>query len=269
MNISPSEHITGSIQEARRASTYYFCLVARNRNRLFDRKAWKTDETNPTPSCIKKYDLTNSTVFFEFGGGERRRKYSLELEKRKDEATFRNDANGNVYEIFVQQPYKKLHVEGSIVLDIGSASGDTAIYFHARGAKKILMFDISKEKNALAKKALKVNRIGNAEVMGSGLGDGLTIDTIMAGIPSSERIVMKSDTEGYEYKMFAEASIDALQRLDEIVIEYHYGYKDIEKKLREAGFKVEHTKPRISNKMRFGILYAKRAQRTSAQNINT
>jgi recombination DNA repair RAD52 pathway protein len=41
-----------------------------------------------------------------------------------------------------------------------------------------------------------------------------------------------------------DASNEALQAFDQIILEYHYGYKNLEKRLKEAGFKVEHTKPK-------------------------
>ena len=57
---------------------------------------------------------------------------------------------------------------------------------------------------------------------------------------------MKIDCEGCEYPLLLNASNDALQAFDQIILEYHYGYKNLEKRLKEAGFKVNHTRPKYS-----------------------
>ena len=54
---------------------------------------------------------------------------------------------------------------------------------------------------------------------------------------------MKIDCEGCEYDIIANTRKETLQRFGEIFIEYHYGYINIERKLKDCGFRVWHTTP--------------------------
>ena len=50
------------------------------------------------------------------------------------------------------------------------------------------------------------------------------------------------DCEGCEYPIILNANNDVLKRFNQIMIECHYGYKNIERKLKYAGFKVSYSK---------------------------
>ena len=54
---------------------------------------------------------------------------------------------------------------------------------------------------------------------------------------------LKIDCEGCEYDIILNAPVDILKRFSRIQIEYHYGYKDLSKKLKQCGFEVDVTKP--------------------------
>ena len=54
--------------------------------------------------------------------------------------------------------------------------------------------------------------------------------------------VLKMDCEGCEYPIILNANNDVLKRFNQIMIECHYGYKNIERKLKYAGFKVSYSK---------------------------
>jgi len=60
--------------------------------------------------------------------------------------------------------------------------------------------------------------------------------------------VLKVDCEGCEYGAILCSDNETLRRFDEIVIEYHHGYKNLVEKLRSAGFRVRYSKPRWSYK---------------------
>ncbi len=76
--------------------------------------------------------------------------------------------------------------------------------------------------------------------------------------------VLKMDCEGCEYATILDTSNETLNKFDQIIIEYHYGYLDIEKKLKEAGFKIRHTAPtntynqEAKTMMTSGILFAEK-----------
>ena len=79
---------------------------------------------------------------------------------------------------------------------------------------------------------------------------------------------LKVDCEGCEYDTLLNTNIETLRKFKSILIEYHYGYADLEKKLKGSGFTVRHTKPEImrnvnvtEKEMHGGTIYAKLAKR--------
>nr|WP_016732729.1 FkbM family methyltransferase [Sulfolobus islandicus] len=69
--------------------------------------------------------------------------------------------------------------------------------------------------------------------------------------------VLKVDCEGCEYDLFKIATNESLDRFNQIIIEYHYGYKELVKRLKEVNFKLKHTIPRHARRgMILGYIYA-------------
>ena len=58
-----------------------------------------------------------------------------------------------------------------------------------------------------------------------------------------ENAVMKIDCEGSEYDFILNTDIKSLRKFQQIIIEYHYGYRNLVKKLKSARFKVKITRP--------------------------
>ena len=62
--------------------------------------------------------------------------------------------------------------------------------------------------------------------------------------------------------MILNASDEALKAFDQIIIEYHYGYRNLVKRLEQAGFKVKHSLPKYGRNteaedMYVGLILAK------------
>jgi len=79
-----------------------------------------------------------------------------------------------------------------------------------------------------------------------------------------EEAVLKMDCEGCEYNLLNEDR-DTIRRFKRIQIEYHYGYEELYKYLKDNGFDVKYTKPReiynayASNpNMKMGYIYTTR-----------
>lgn len=74
--------------------------------------------------------------------------------------------------------------------------------------------------------------------------------------------ILKMDCEGCEYEVILSSPIDSLKRFSHILIEYHYGYRDLRKKLLSCGFRVSVTKPMylrthdIGKPMYAGVIFA-------------
>jgi len=71
----------------------------------------------------------------------------------------------------------------------------------------------------------------------------LTIKDILDKFEIKNKAVLKMDCEGCEYESILSAPLDTLQRFSHILLEYHYGYKDLMEKLKSSGFDVLVSSP--------------------------
>ncbi len=179
---------------------------------------------------------------------------------------------GLILENFLNEQYKRLDIRSKYVLDIGANIGDTALYFALNGAKKVYALEPYPYSCGYARKNVKLNDFGgNIEVLNEGCGGkkrtvtvpksfknlrSSVLKSFKIGVPVkidtidglTERYgldgaVLKVDTEGAEYDIILNASNTALRRFDQIIIEYHFGYLNLKRKLEKAGFYVKHSMP--------------------------
>ena len=205
-----------------------------------------------------------------------------------------NNTYGSIMTQFVKEEYKWLHGEGKDVVDIGANIGDTAIYFSLKGANHVYAYEPYPYSYNIATKNIELNNLenkitllneacgkkpsqiiidenykncGGTNLKGFKTGKSIKITTLenLAKEFDLKDAALKIDCEGCEYGIILNSSVDTLRKFDQIVIEYHYGYLDIKKKLKHAGFVVKNTKPKyIMNfaadnpNMVIGYLYAKR-----------
>jgi FkbM family methyltransferase len=72
----------------------------------------------------------------------------------------------------------------------------------------------------------------------------LTLEDILDNSKDlSNDIILKIDCEGCEYDVILSADRNMLRRFSHILIEYHYGYRSIVRKLKNAGFEISKTRP--------------------------
>jgi len=198
-----------------------------------------------------------------------------------------------VYGHFVEQEYAKLEVKGRDVIDVGAGLGESAVYFSARRARHVYslepfpraykMAKLNIARNKLAKRVTLLNKGCGGEntsirinpqyhsTPASTLHDAkagrrvpvVTLEKLMKeyGIKSA---VLKMDCEGAEYGAILNSSSKTLGKFSQIVMEYHYGYRNIARRLEKEGFKVKVTLPRYfvqkreKNRMYMGLLFAYR-----------
>ncbi|MEW6616807.1 MAG: FkbM family methyltransferase [Patescibacteria group bacterium] len=166
-------------------------------------------------------------------------------------------------EVFARDAYSKLNIEGKDVIDIGTALGDTTVYFGLFGARNVYGYEINKRYYDMCVENIELNNLKNkckVELCGvgktepvkfGGLGALMSIEDQreLGKIPmkSLEKIInehkifggiLKVDVDGYEYEIFENADMGTISVFDEIFIEYHYGTRDLVEKLVGAGFKV-------------------------------
>jgi FkbM family methyltransferase len=179
-------------------------------------------------------------------------------------------------EIFVDNIYKQLPVKGKTVIDIGSNIADSCIYFALRGAEKIIGIEPFPKNYELAIKNVKTNNLSDRIILrlagcdsnyteitvdpdyDSGIGSIakdfkygvkiplLTLKQILlkSNLNLNNHIILKMDCEGCEYGVILYADENSLRKFSHIIIEYHYGYKNLKEKLEKCGFHVSVTRPR-------------------------
>jgi FkbM family methyltransferase len=207
-----------------------------------------------------------------------------------------NDINiaGSCREQFVKEIYKWLDVKGKIVVDIGAYIGDSAIYFAINGAKHVYAFEPYPFSYKIALKNIKLNNLEkkvtvlNEAIGGRGgiiyvdedyknatrddlkefkKGKKIKVVTLEEVVKrfKLKNAVLKMDCEGCEYFSILNTPNETLRNFEQIMLEYHYGYLNLKKKLKEAGFEVKTSLPkfvfneRASNPNQvLGYLYAER-----------
>ncbi|HVA82971.1 MAG TPA: FkbM family methyltransferase [Candidatus Aquilonibacter sp.] len=193
---------------------------------------------------------------------------------------------------FIGEEYKMLDFKGREVIDVGANIGDTAVYFALNGARHVYSiepypysFEIAKKNikaNGLSKKVTLLNQCCGAK---SGV---ITVDekfqnderSPMIKFRNGKRIpivtleeiskkyklngaVLKIDCEGDEYGLILGAKNETLRKFDQILIEYHYGFRNLQRKLTEAGFTVKCDLPSYGKNptpgmpgMYYGLIFA-------------
>ncbi|MDE1869329.1 MAG: FkbM family methyltransferase [Candidatus Micrarchaeota archaeon] len=167
---------------------------------------------------------------------------------------------------FASEDHTIMDVKGKTVVDIGAFVGDSALYYIiGGGAAKVYAYEPVPSLYELTVSNIRLNslekRIAAIRAAASGrngtvkIDDGFSHKSVTTKAISLDSIVkahkinngaLKVDCEGCEYDLFSHASSAALKAFDAIHVEYHYGYKDIEERLKREGFKVRHTRPRLS-----------------------
>lgn len=169
------------------------------------------------------------------------------------------------FSVFKFREYDDFNVKGKCVVDIGAATGDTAILFIKDGAKKVYGFELSEKSYKLAIENIELNGLNdlciiehcgvsakkitsaNRLLKGSNTHFQIsditkskfkTLDDITQNI-KEKQLVLKVDIEGFEYEIFKYINVKTLKKYDSIYLEYHYGVQDIPYYLKKAGFEVD------------------------------
>jgi FkbM family methyltransferase len=174
-----------------------------------------------------------------------------------------------IIEQFVLEEYHNLAVKGRVVLDVGASEGDSAIYFAARGAKRVYALEPYLYSCNLARRNVSANRLnGKIRVLEAGCGGKdaqVLIDpnyrnsmySTLRHFSTGRRTrifslrslvkkyglrgaVLKLDCEGSEYEIILNSDNRVLRNFCQILIEYHHGSEELERKLRSAGFRTSY-----------------------------
>lgn len=160
--------------------------------------------------------------------------------------------NGDIVGVFIEKDYEILPVNDRVVMDVGANIADSSIYFVKRGAKKVYALEPNLELYQLAKRNIDLNLMSDIiEIRFAGCSSHKSVDSnppffsleeiIASNNPTPD--ILKVDCEGCEYDIIMNSSTISLQSFDFILVEYHYGYRDLSKKLKSCGFRVNVSGP--------------------------
>lgn len=138
------------------------------------------------------------------------------------------------------------------------------------GARRVIAFEPYPYSYDIAKKNVSLNKIKSVLILNQGVGDKNKIISIprnfentagsnLKSFDKGKKIrivtlrsiakkygitdgVLKMDCEGCEYRIILNSSNETLRHFKQMVVECHYGYLNIEKKLKNAGFEVKHSR---------------------------
>jgi FkbM family methyltransferase len=201
---------------------------------------------------------------------------------------------GDIMAVYVDRIYDWLPVEGRTVVDVGASIGDSALYFYARGARRVVALEPWPKNYHLLERNVRLNgaedvitpvNVGLAGSSGTiHLEDGtedslhnqLRESTYGTPVPMRtlqeivdeyqiESAVLKLDCEGAEYEILSQSNDQLIHRFSHVQLEYHYGRSPLVRTLRALGYRVRSTWPtiRVNRErdwpvMRMGDLWARR-----------
>ena len=198
-------------------------------------------------------------------------------------------------EHFVEEPYRLTEVRGRIVVDVGAFTGNSAIYFACRGAKKVIAFEPVPETYHLAIENVKLNGFENIDIRNEELSTNegevfvdpmvqnhhsfslvgrtsptgvkvhtRTLSDVVSELGPDEAVI-KLDCEGCEYDLLLKSDDRTILRFGQEILEAHSGTGSVIKRLRELGYlcKVMDIKGREvpeEGTHTLALLYASRGQ---------
>jgi len=182
----------------------------------------------------------------------------------------------SILEVFDYGVYDALDVRDRVVVDVGAFVGDSAIYFALRGAKKVIAIEPHPGAYAEMLENIRINNLEsvivpvNAGLAGrsgkirvedvdeertsvtfhklSDMGsvEAVTLDEIVDRFSIHGGAVLKMDCEGCEYEVLPLTKPETLNVFDQVLIEYHSGYRTLRDILESYGFSTS-IKPAGSN----------------------
>jgi FkbM family methyltransferase len=195
-------------------------------------------------------------------------------------------SNGDLFNIFYEKDYDFLPVKNRVVIDIGANIADSSIYFAMTGAKKVIALEPFPKNFEIAQKNIALNGFTDKiELLNAGCcggqskdmvldasANGVCCQTMQSSLGSNIHFytlrelinkynidspaVLKIDCEGCEYDIILSNGKTMLDKFSHIQVEYHHGFRDLNKHLVDANFAVSHTNPKYENGMEIGWIYA-------------
>ncbi|BFI73750.1 hypothetical protein YN1_7370 [Nanoarchaeota archaeon] len=184
----------------------------------------------------------------------------------------------HIEEIFEKNIYGNKF--SGIILDIGASNSDSSIFFAVNGAEKVIALEPFPESYEMGKFNIEINNLGDKIILlpyalsdkdrysefyistsnpnanslkptefikehGTTFKEKIKVKTIsLKTLIENYKIdriyLLKMDCEGCEYEIIRNLPIEILNKIDNIILEFHNHPQDIPEILKKAGFKVEY-----------------------------
>jgi predicted RNA methylase len=119
-------------------------------------------------------------------------------------------------EIYLRQVYGKPDLTGKVVIDVGAAIGDTALFFKKCGAKAIYGYEPNEIRARCAEKNIEMNGMADSVVVYNKNATVEELHKLMGTI--NDPIFLKVDCEGCEYDIIPKLD---MSNVTDVVMEYH------------------------------------------------
>jgi predicted RNA methylase len=129
------------------------------------------------------------------------------------------------------QVYGKPDLIGKVVIDVGAAIADTALFFKKCGAKSVYGYELDEARVRIAEKNIEMNRMGHSVVVYNKKATVEELHKLMATI--NDPIFLKLDCEGCEYHIIPKLD---MSKVTDVVMEYHMKPRPLIEALARAGF---------------------------------
>jgi len=135
-------------------------------------------------------------------------------------------------EVLIDQEYfqYKSIKKNDVVVDIGASIGDFSIYAEKKGAKRIISYEMDKERIDLFNKNIKINRCKKIVIKNS---KACSLNEVFRENNLQQCDFLKMDCEGCEYELFSNASKQTLKKISFIAMETHQFDDKMKKKYRK------------------------------------
>lgn len=167
-----------------------------------------------------------------------------------------------------------------VIIDVGASNADSSIFFAINGAEKVIALEPFPESYELGKYNIKINNLENkiflipyalanydgyteflissdnpnantvspsAHIVESGIKfdqkirvPTISLTSIIKKYNIDTIFLLKMDCEGCEYAVLRDLPSDILNKIDNIILEFHDYPKDLPDILRKAGFNVDY-----------------------------
>jgi hypothetical protein len=134
-------------------------------------------------------------------------------------------------EIYLMEVYGKPDLTSKVVVDVGAAIGDSALFFKKCRARAVYGYELDEARVRIAEKNIEMNGMSDSVVVYNKKATIEELHQLMRTI--NDPIFLKLDCEGCEYDIIPKLD---MSKVTDVVMEYHMKPEPLMEALARAGF---------------------------------